>query len=174
LLKAPKKSFDRTLGIALSGGGVRASLFALGALLYLVNKKLNRYVREISSVSGGSITNGFVAHRCDFSKVEPEEFDQYASELALAITKGLVTREFVIVTYGVIGLLVLSIVIFSLPFGLPVYGDIVIVLAFGMALLLRGVLLAKLLNRKLFSVTDQPATLAISILPWHTSFVQLT
>ena len=50
----------RELGVALSGGGVRAAAFALGALLYLVDTGLNKRVKVISSVSGASLTNGFV------------------------------------------------------------------------------------------------------------------
>jgi hypothetical protein len=47
------------LGIALSGGGHRASLLSLGALLYVVDSGMNARVRTVTSVSGGSITNAF-------------------------------------------------------------------------------------------------------------------
>jgi NTE family protein len=43
------------LGVALSGGGFRATVYGLGALLYLVDSGLNKQVTSISSVSGGSI-----------------------------------------------------------------------------------------------------------------------
>src|ERR1700730_13839552 len=43
--------------IALSGGGYRASLFGMGALMYLVDVGANSRVEDIASVSGGSITN---------------------------------------------------------------------------------------------------------------------
>ena len=148
------------LGLALSGGGVRAALFTLGALLYLVDTKLNRRVSEISSVSGGSITNGFIAQRCDFSKIEEiDEFDRHASELALAITTGLLSKGFVVATYGITGLLILLIVVFSWPFGLPWWADVPWVVAFGVTLLLRGALLAQLLKHKLFTPLNRPATL---------------
>jgi hypothetical protein len=39
------------LGVALSGGGVRASLFSLGALLYLVDSNLNIHVSEIYPIT---------------------------------------------------------------------------------------------------------------------------
>ena len=58
---APQPRGD--FGVALSGGGVRASAFALGALLYLVDSGLNRRVAVISSVSGASLTNGFLLSR---------------------------------------------------------------------------------------------------------------
>src|SRR4051794_19857362 len=65
---APRRGREKTapIGVALSGGGVRASLFSLGALLFLVDSGLSRRVREIASVSGGSITNAFVAQHCHF------------------------------------------------------------------------------------------------------------
>ena len=49
------------IGVALSGGGHRAALFSLGALLYLADVGKNRDVVCVSSVSGGSLTNGFLS-----------------------------------------------------------------------------------------------------------------
>ena len=69
------------LAVALSGGGHRATLFALGALLALVDRGLNRQVAQISSVSGGSIANAFVAQRCHFDQLGPGELDPVAAEL---------------------------------------------------------------------------------------------
>ena len=43
------------LGLALSGGGFRASFFHIGALARLAELELLRYVEVISTVSGGSI-----------------------------------------------------------------------------------------------------------------------
>ncbi|WP_165546468.1 patatin-like phospholipase family protein [Kribbella soli] len=65
-----------TLGVALSGGGVRAAFYALGGLMYLVRSGLNRKVRLVSSVSGGSIVNVAVAMAGDFSESDPKEFDR--------------------------------------------------------------------------------------------------
>ena len=48
------------IGVAISGGGHRATLFGLGVLLYLADVARNNEVVTISSVSGGSITNAFV------------------------------------------------------------------------------------------------------------------
>lgn len=48
------------IGVAISGGGYRATLFGLGVLLYLADVARNNEVVTISSVSGGSITNAFV------------------------------------------------------------------------------------------------------------------
>lgn len=85
--------FSWTLEVALSGGGLRASAYALGALLYLVHSGLNAKVRNISSVSGGSITNAFVACGCDFHSVEFPEFLKVAGFLAEKIAyRGLLQR----------------------------------------------------------------------------------
>jgi predicted acylesterase/phospholipase RssA len=48
-------SFDGKLGLALSGGGFRASLFHIGVIARLAELDLLRHVEVISCVSGGSI-----------------------------------------------------------------------------------------------------------------------
>lgn len=67
-------NFLWTLEVAVSGGGLRASAYTLGALLYLVHSGLNKKVTNSSSVSGGSITNAFVACNCKFGGIEYPEF----------------------------------------------------------------------------------------------------
>ena len=42
-----EKFFPHTIEVALSGGGLRATVFSLGALLYLVHAGLNTRVRNI-------------------------------------------------------------------------------------------------------------------------------
>jgi len=44
--------------MAMSGGGHRASGWALGTMFYLVHAGKHAELAVISSVSGGSITNG--------------------------------------------------------------------------------------------------------------------
>lgn len=70
------------LALALSGGGKRASLFSLGALLAVVEAGYNQSTVAISSVSGGSITNGAVATACDFTEVGKENFRDLVDDLA--------------------------------------------------------------------------------------------
>lgn len=77
------------MGVALSGGGHRAALFGLGALLYLVDANRNRDVTSIVSVSGGSITNGFVAQSVDYSSVGPGEFRSAIRPLARRLDKSI-------------------------------------------------------------------------------------
>ncbi|NMQ29363.1 patatin-like phospholipase family protein [Candidatus Accumulibacter phosphatis] len=52
-----------TIGLSLSGGGFRATLFGLGTLWRLNEGGLLRRLTRISSVSGGSIVAGVLAHR---------------------------------------------------------------------------------------------------------------
>ena len=77
-----------SLAIALSGGGHRATLFGLGALLYMVDAGANRRAASISSVSGGSLTNGFVGQEVDFSQITPDDFaSKVAAPLACQIAQ---------------------------------------------------------------------------------------
>lgn len=61
------------IGIALSGGGYRATVWGLGALLYLTDSEQHRRVTSISSVSGGSVANGVLAARLDYTSAEGAE-----------------------------------------------------------------------------------------------------
>jgi len=58
--------------LALSGGGFRASLSALGAVRLLAGSGLLAQVKWASSVSGGSIANGLLAHH--YEELEKEGF----------------------------------------------------------------------------------------------------
>jgi len=48
------------IGLALSGGGIRAAIFHLGVLQYFAEAKLFRQIASISSVSGASIAMGVI------------------------------------------------------------------------------------------------------------------
>ena len=61
--------------VALSGGGFRATLTALGALRFLADARLLPDVRIISSVSGGSIANAATASHWDTAQTQPA-FDE--------------------------------------------------------------------------------------------------
>ena len=54
---------SKSLGLALSGGGYRATLFGLGSLWRLNDAGLLGRIDRMSSVSGGSIVMGVLAHR---------------------------------------------------------------------------------------------------------------
>lgn len=87
LAAAVAERFPYALEIALSGGGLRATGYTLGALLYLVHSGLNSQVKNIVSVSGGSITNAFVAAHCDFKSAEIEPFRIVAGSLLRRIAR---------------------------------------------------------------------------------------
>lgn len=58
----PEPGRRRTgIGLSLSGGGYRATLYHLGSLRRLHELGVLRQIHEVSSVSGGSITNAFLA-----------------------------------------------------------------------------------------------------------------
>jgi predicted acylesterase/phospholipase RssA len=75
-----------SIGVALSGGGVRAALFSLGVLVGLVETGEHRKVSTISSVSGGSIVNAAVAQSCCYSETNADDFEK---EVAKPIADGL-------------------------------------------------------------------------------------
>lgn len=76
---------ERGIGLALSGGGHRAALFDLGVLHYLARCGKSRQVSQIASVSGGSMTNGFIARSMDYRRASLEKFERAAAKLAQQI-----------------------------------------------------------------------------------------
>src|SRR5262249_58701539 len=71
----------KKLGLALSGGGFRASLYHLGLLRFLRDAGLLSQVTHITSVSGGSIMAAHLALNWGRYTGGPHEFDAAASEL---------------------------------------------------------------------------------------------
>jgi predicted acylesterase/phospholipase RssA len=69
------------IGLALSGGGFRATLFHLGLVRFLRDADILRQVTHITSVSGGSIMAAHLALNWDRYNGSTEEFDQAASHL---------------------------------------------------------------------------------------------
>jgi len=69
------------IGLALSGGGFRATLFHLGLVRFLRDAGILRQVTHITSVSGGSIMAAHLALNWDRYNGSPEEFDEVASQL---------------------------------------------------------------------------------------------
>jgi predicted acylesterase/phospholipase RssA len=71
------------LGLALSGGGVRAALFSLGVVIGLIESGCHRRMRCVASVSGGSILNAALAHAPSLGSFPSvEKFEPEASKLA--------------------------------------------------------------------------------------------
>jgi hypothetical protein len=99
------------VGVAVSGGGHRATAWALGALAALVESDTNADVVDIASVSGGSIANGAVAMAGDFRAHEDSASFAAAVAPTLRVTAteglffpGAATRSYVVSTLAVAGL----------------------------------------------------------------------
>src|SRR6516165_11770754 len=69
------------LGLALSGGGFRASLYHLGLVRFLRDAGILSQVSHITSVSGGSIFAAHLVLNWDRYNGSPEDFEAAASEL---------------------------------------------------------------------------------------------
>ncbi len=69
----PQREPEDAIALSFSGGGWRAALTAAGALRFLADAGLLERVRWVSSVSGGSITNGLLA--VSYEDLEQAGFD---------------------------------------------------------------------------------------------------
>lgn len=72
---------DQAISIAVSGGGHRASAWALGVFQSVITAELGPSITSVTSVSGGSISNAVVADRVDLHKVSRIEFDRATADL---------------------------------------------------------------------------------------------
>src|ERR1700747_534650 len=103
------------VGVALSGGGHRASVWAAGLLLYLADVGRNGDVGVIASVSGGSITTGVGARQMDYGQARADEVREGLGPLLHHIAYaglffwGPSTNLYVIAVLGVLGLGLLGI-----------------------------------------------------------------
>jgi predicted acylesterase/phospholipase RssA len=87
----------KKLGLALSGGGFRASLYHLGLLRFLRDAGLLSQVTHITSVSGGSIMAAHLALNWDRYTGDARQFDAAASEFLDFVrldVRNRVTRRF--------------------------------------------------------------------------------
>jgi hypothetical protein len=75
----------RGTGIALSGGGHRAALFAAGVVLYLARVGRNRQVAHVASVSGGSFINAYLGQSLNIQTASEEEIFQVVGSFARQI-----------------------------------------------------------------------------------------
>jgi predicted acylesterase/phospholipase RssA len=160
----PPEPAHGDIAIALSGGGNRAAIFALGVLLYLVDTGLNKRVALISSVSGGSITNGFVAQHCDFAQATPEAFDRVAADLLNRIVRhGLFHGSWVVWAYlavlAVGAALVTTAYAYGWPAALPGWVAALLFVALGALALLRGSVISLQLAQRFFTHQGIPTKL---------------
>src|ERR1700761_7709681 len=71
----------KKLGLALSGGGFRASLYHLGLIRFLRDAGILPQICHITSVSGGSILAAHLVLNWDRYNGSPSEFDAAAAEI---------------------------------------------------------------------------------------------
>ncbi|HEY7155003.1 MAG TPA: patatin-like phospholipase family protein [Gemmataceae bacterium] len=71
----------KKIGLALSGGGFRASLYHLGLVRFLRDAGILSQVSHITSVSGGSVLAAHLVLNWDRYNGSPGEFDAAAAEL---------------------------------------------------------------------------------------------
>ena len=153
------------IAVALSGGGHRATLFGLGVLLYLVDAGKNRTVNSVASVSGGSLTNGYVAQGVDYATVPSQDFWRLAGELTTQIARRgtLFASRLTWVYLAALGLAALAGVVgvWFLPIGLG-WRLLVFVAALILVSLLaglRGWICARSFAATLFSPNGRPTRL---------------
>ena len=153
----------RPIRVALSGGGVRAALFDLGLLLYLVDAGLNTDVDQIASVSGGSITNRVRGAALRLPARDREEFDPIAGDLLVRLVRrGIVggrhyaAMAAVAIALGATGSMLL---LGGSVLGLPRWAGIPVLLALGALALLRGHLLEAASRRAVLDHPGAPRTL---------------
>lgn len=157
----------KSLAVAMSGGGHRATLFVLGALLYLVDAKANVDVTSIASVSGGSLTNGLVGQNVNFRQTNSDEFrEQVAKPLATQIAnEGTLFVPLFTKIYLAI-LVIVGILVILIPAIIPAawYVRILIffigTLVWGWIFGARGRVCARAFNNTLFSPAGRTTKLA--------------
>lgn len=77
---AQRAESRRSFGLALSGGGFRATLFHLGVVAFLRDHGLLREVKHIASVSGGSILAAHLVQHWD-AYLEEDSFRKEADKI---------------------------------------------------------------------------------------------
>src|SRR5262245_33201704 len=69
------------IGLALSGGGFRATLYHLGLVRFLRDAGILPQITRITAVSGGSVFAAHLVLNWDRYNGSPSEFDAAASEV---------------------------------------------------------------------------------------------
>ena len=150
------------LGLAISGGGHRATLFGLGVLMAM--RDAGREPTQISSVSGGSITNAVLA-RNYFAKVPHDMKGMSADEFWMSetkalfdtvVNKGILTKSWVRAILVLMGLppvaLILLVMLGVAP---PWYVTLPVLALWLTMILLRGLLVEWLIARRFFGVAPR-------------------
>jgi Patatin-like phospholipase len=132
------------IGVTLSGGGHRASLFGLGVLLYLADAGKLSEVTSIASVSGGSITNGYVAQTLDIAgSHDGETFETAMRPLANQLARhGSLFASWVTWAYLVV-LVATGLAAVVVPWFIPIAGVLQFLIFIAALLLWAGVVASR-------------------------------
>src|SRR5215217_8045685 len=146
---------NQHVAVTLSGGGHRASLFGLGAMLYLIDANKGPELSYVSSVSGGSLTNGYVGLKTDLTAVTRNEFwgtmRPFASQIVRRGTLFAYVRTFVLIAVvGLIALPALVVSLFLCPGAVSLAVVIVAALICGVLAQRRSLVAAKSFDSKFF------------------------
>jgi predicted acylesterase/phospholipase RssA len=150
----------------MSGGGHRATVFALGVALYLAEAGRTAQVTSVSSVSGGSFANGALAQDVDLTTCTAEEVEATVARVSRKIARGgtVLPAPLTIAYLATLALLVLA--VFVGTWFLPIaVGLRVLVFVAGLLVIsgvygLIGRVTARALDHTLFSPGGSPTRLA--------------
>ncbi len=87
---------QKSIGLTLSGGGFRATLFHLGVVRYLYEQQMLHRVSHVCSVSGGSILSAHMVLNWDRYTGTEDQFNEAAREVVNLTTfdlRGYVIRR---------------------------------------------------------------------------------
>lgn len=165
MAEMPATAVQGQISVSISGGGHRAALFGLGALLYLADAGKNGDVTSIASVSGGSLTNGHLAQTLDFRTAAKSEIDAWAAALGKRVaTRGTLFATPITWLYlaGLVIVAVAAVVgVWFLP--LPLWVRVLLffagLLVTGVVLQLRAVVVGRAFAATLFSPERSPSRL---------------
>jgi hypothetical protein len=117
----------------------------------LVDRRLNKVVIQIASVSGGSITNAYVAQRCAFEELAPGELDDIVRDLVSAVTsRGVVTKTWIVILLGLPALVAAAIGTLVTLVAATGFAVAAALVAFLGSLMFAGLVVEWLLDRRYF------------------------
>lgn len=152
--------------VAMSGGGHRACVFALGVALYLADAQRIDQITSLASVSGGSLANGALAQGLDLQACSASDVEAVVAQVSRRVTGwGTLFGAPITIAY-LVALAALAAVAAVGPWLLPIASGLkIVVFVAGMLVLawaagLRGRVCARAYAQTLFSPNRHPTKLA--------------
>jgi predicted acylesterase/phospholipase RssA len=152
--------------IAMSGGGHRATVFALGVMLYLAEAGRTAQVTSVSSVSGGSFANGALAQDVDLTTCSAADVDATVARVSRRVARGGTVLPAPITKAYLAALAILFLAVFAGTWFLPIAVGLRVLVfvaglfVFGWFFGLIGRVTARALGHILFSPKGSPTKLA--------------